>query len=251
LDLLPDRPGAPTMLQPYDEEWLREKHPGLTVAGEVLSGSIQFRAGYDAKIDQFFSIEEGATASSDALILSGAFEIRIELRADRSTSRLPALYVNEVEPAADRHFNSVDKSACLCSPFEEGEFLQPELHFRAFLEQLVIPFLYGQAYFSLYGRWPWAEYSHGATGVLEAYGKLRDQNHAEECLRLLSRDSEWPTISSALRQRPYIKGHIPCFCSSGDKLRRCHSAALKGALQLQRDLNALGIVIPQIVRKGV
>ena len=48
-DLLPDRPGAPTMLQPGDEEWLREKHPGLTVAGEILSGSIQFKAGYDAK----------------------------------------------------------------------------------------------------------------------------------------------------------------------------------------------------------
>ena len=103
------------MLQPGDEEWLREKHPGLTVAGEILSGSIQFRAGYDAKINQFFSIEEGATASTDAVILSGTLKIRIEPRADRSTSRLPALYVDGIEPAANRHFNSVDKS---CLPLQ-------------------------------------------------------------------------------------------------------------------------------------
>ena len=139
-DLLPDRPGAPTMLQPGDEEWLREKH-GLTVAGEILSGSIQFRAGYDAKINQFFLIEEGATASTDAVILSGTFKVRIEPRADRSTSRLPSLYVHGIEPAANRHFNSADKSACLCSPLEEEEFLKPELRFRVFLQQLVIPFL--------------------------------------------------------------------------------------------------------------
>ena len=94
-------------------------------------------------------------------------------------------------------------------------------------------------------------YAHGAAGVLEAYAKIRDQNHAEECLRLLSQDSKCPMIRSALRQKPYLKGHSPCFCSSGDKFRRCHSAALKGALQLQRDLNALGIVIPQTVRRGV
>ena len=239
------------MLQLGDEGWLREKHPGLTVAGETISGSIQFRAGYDAKISQFFSIEASATASTDAVILSGAFEVRIEPRVDRSTSRLPALFVEGIEPAAKRHFNPVDKSACLCSPLEEDEFLQTELQFRLFLEQLVVPFLYGQIFFSSYGRWPWEEYAHGATGVLEAYAKTQDQNQAGECLRLLSQDSQWPMIRSALLQKPYIKGHNPCFCSSGDKFRQCHSAALKGALKLQRDLNAIGIVIPQTVRRGV
>src|ERR1700727_2238404 len=46
---------------------------------------------------------------------------------------------------------------------------------RAFLEQLVIPFLYGQVFYSSKNRWPWAEYAHGATGILEAYSKTRDQ----------------------------------------------------------------------------
>jgi hypothetical protein len=238
------------MMQPGGE-WLRERYPSLTVAGEILSGRIHFKAGYDSSINQFYSIEEGALDPAGALILSGAFRIHIEPRADRSTSRLPALRVDGIDPIADRHFNGADKSACLCSPLEEDEFLQPELQFRLFLEQLVIPFLYGQIYFSLYGRWPWAEYAHGATGVLEAYAKIPDQNHAEECLRLLSKDSQWPMIRSALRQKPYMKGHGPCFCSSGDKFRRCHSAALKGALQLQRDLDAIGIVIPQTMRRGV
>jgi hypothetical protein len=127
---------------------------------------------------------------------------------------------------------------------EEEEFLRPELQFRPFLEQLVIPFLYGQVYYSSNGRWPWTEYAHGATGILEAYSRVCGQHRAEECLRLLSQDANWPRIRSALRQEPYIKGHTPCFCSKEDQIKRCHPQALVGALRLQLDLKALGIPIP-------
>jgi hypothetical protein len=247
--LLHARLGVQLVLQTVDEEWLRESYPGLAVAGEILGGRIHFRAGYDATINQFYSIDEGTPNPAGALVLSGAFRIHLSARVDRSTSRLPALRVDGIDPIPDRHFNGADKSACLCSPLEEHEFLQPEPQLRVFLKQLVIPFLYGQTFFSLYRRWPWAEYAHGATGILEAYAKVRGQNQAQECLRLLSQDSQWPAIRSALRQDPYMKGHSPCFCSSGDKVRRCHSAALKGALQLQRDLNARGIVISEAVTR--
>lgn len=213
------------------------------VVGENLGGAIQFRAGYDASINQFYLIEEGTSDPTGAVILSGKFQIRIEPRVDQSTSRLPALRVDEINPIADRHFNPADKSACLCSPLEEDWFLQPELQFRGYMEQLVIPFLYGQVYFSSHDRWPWSEYSHGATGLLEAYARAKDRNRAAECLRLISQDSNWPRIRSALLQKPYVKGHTPCFCSSGERLRRCHPVALEGALQLQTDLTALGISI--------
>jgi hypothetical protein len=50
-------------------------------------------------------------------------------------------------------------------PLEEDDFLDPEFQFRLFLERLVIPFLYGQAFYSANGRWPWIEYDNGELGT--------------------------------------------------------------------------------------
>ena len=242
--MLREHPGVPIMLQPGDDEWLREKYPGLMATGDGLGGSINFRARYDPTINQFYAIEAGSAEPTGALILSGDFQIRIEPRSDQSTSRLPALRVENIDPIADRHFGA-DKSACLCSPLEEDAFLQPEFQFRKFIEQLVVPFLYGQVYFSSHNRWPWSEYAHGAAGLLEAYANAKDSARAAECLRLISQDSNWGRIRSALLQKPYVKGHNPCFCSSGEKARHCHPTALQGALLLQRDLEGQEIAIPQ------
>jgi hypothetical protein len=232
------------MLRESDEQWLRQAHPALIAGGGAVAGLIEFRASYNPQSNRFWILGDQEVNETGALTLSGAFQIRIEERSDTSDSRLPALYVQGVDRIEDRHFNQRDKSACLCSPFEEDEFLQPELQFRAFLEQLVIPFLYGQIFYSSNGSWPWTEYAHGATGILEAYSKIRDQSQAEECLRRLEKDRSWLRIRSALKQKPHIKRHIPCFCPRGDKIKRCHPRALEGALYLQRHLRALRIPIP-------
>jgi len=229
------------MLRKGDEKWLRETYPALTQTGGVITGELRFSASYNAQTNVFRILADSAPDESGAVSLSGVFQIRIEEREDVSDSRLPALYVEGVEPVPDRHFNQRDKSACLCSPFDEDEFLEPELQFRPFLEQLVIPFLYGQVIYSSDGRWPWAEYAHGGTGILEAYSRVCDEKRAEECLRGLMKDRDWPRIQSGLRQKPYIKGHMPCFCERRDQIRRCHPRALEGALLLQRNLRRLGI----------
>jgi hypothetical protein len=232
------------MLRESNEQWLRDNHPGLIPSGHGVAGAIELAASYNEESNTFLICGDGVTDQTGAVALSGTFEIRIEERSDKSSSRLPALYVQGVDPTADRHFNQQDKSACLCIPFEEDEFFQPEFQFRTFLEQLVIPFLYGQIFYSSRGHWPWTEYAHGATGILEAYSKIRYQYRAAECLHRLARDRDWPRIQSALRQKPHIKGHTPCFCPKMDQIRRCHPDALKGVLRLQQDLSALGITIP-------
>ncbi|MGA2605959.1 MAG: hypothetical protein ABSD89_05980 [Halobacteriota archaeon] len=232
------------MLKESDEQWLHDTHPALIPAGNSITGAIEFRASYGQQSNRFSILADHAADPIDAVTLSDAFQIRIEERSDKSDSRLPALYVQGIDPTPERHFNQRDKSACLCSPFDENDFLEPEFQFRPFFEQLVIPFLYGQVFCSSKGHWPWAEYAHGATGILEAYSKVRDQNRAQQCLQKLAQDMSWPKIQSALRQKPYVKGHTPCFCLRMDQIRRCHPVALEGALRLQRDLRALGIPIP-------
>jgi hypothetical protein len=232
------------MLRESDKQWLRDIYPALTPSGNGVAGTIEFVASYNNQSNTFLILGDGITGQAGAVALSCTFEIRVEERNDKSISQLPALYVQGVDPTADRHFNQREKSACLCSPFDEAEFLQPEFQFKPFFEQLVIPFLYGQAFYSSKGHWPWTEYAHGATGILEAYLQLSDQNRAGECLQRLVQDREWPRIHLALRQKPYVKGHTPCFCSKRDQIRRCHADALKGVLRLQQDLKELGIPIP-------
>ncbi len=232
------------MLRESDKHWLRDTHPALTPTEHGVAGTIEFVASYNDQSNTFLILGDGITDQAGAVALSCTFEIRIDERNDQSLSRLPAMCVQGVDPTADRHFSQRDKSACLCSPFDEAEFLQPEFQLRPFLERLVIPFLYGQTFYSLRGHWPWTEYAHGALGILEAYLHLRDQNRARECLQRLAQDREWPRIHSALRQNPHIKGHTPCFCPKKDQIRRCHPDALKGVLLLQRDMKALRIPIP-------
>jgi hypothetical protein len=239
------------MLTESDEQWLRKNYSGLQSSNSAVTGTIAFTASYDRDTNEFFILGDEVSDRATSGVLSGSFQISITERTNKSTSQLPALYVHGIDPIPARHFGQADKSACVCSPFDEQDFLKPELQFRAFLEQLVIPFLYGQLFYSSEGCWPWPEYTHGATGILEAYSKISDTSCATECLRLLAQDMNWGRTSSALQQQPYIKGHTLCFCVKPDQIKRCHPDALAGIRRLQKDLRALGIPIYQLGEPNV
>ncbi len=233
------------MLNTGDEQWLRERYPGLVSDAKGVTGNIKFKATYNSEIGRFLILGDGIMDGVGGLALSGEFTIRIEERTSKIISSLPAVYVENVNAIPDRHFGQADKSACLCSPLEECDFLLPEFQFRVFLEHLVIPFLYGQIFYSQTQRWPWPEYAHGSAGLLEAYSHIADGAKTEECLRRLVQDKNvWPRIAAALRQKPYIKGHTPCFCPQMDQIRRCHPIALRGVQRLQDDIRALRLPIP-------
>jgi len=232
------------MLKPEDEEWLSEAFSGLVPTDTSVAGLITFKAAFDVQRDLFTILGEKASDDIPGLVLTGTLKIRIEERTVKAFSALPALYVEEIEPSTDRHFGG-DKSACLCSSLEEDEFLTPEFQFRVFLEHLVIPFLYGQIFFSSEGHWPWSEYAHYATGLLESYGKYPDPSKAAELLqKIMKYDDSWPAVRAALQRMDHIKGHTPCFCSKRDQIRRCHPNALRGIRQLQNDIRMQKIAIP-------
>jgi len=239
---------VPIMLRSEDEHWLRDKYPRLIPGGNGVAGNIAFTATYNNHADRFQILSDGTTDLTGGLALSGDFSLRIQERSHKTFSALPAVYIEGLEPSRERHIGrqdrNEDKSACLCSPFVEHEFLQPEFQFRPFLEQLVIPFLYGQVFYSLRQQWPWPEYAHGAVGLLEAYSKIAGPAKAEYCPGLLRQDNAWGRIEAAFRQKLFIKGHTPCFCPKMDHIRRCHSSAWQGIQKLQRDIRELGIRLP-------
>jgi hypothetical protein len=81
-----------------------------------------------------------------------------------------------------------------------------------FLDGPVRSHLLGHAHFEITGKWPNGARSHGPEGVFESYCEMLDLTDREqilEFLRLLGRD-----------QAP--RGHWPCPCGSGKRLRACH-----------------------------
>ncbi len=227
------------MLNDDHKAWLCQAYPRLSSASDEISGVVDFTGTYNGESGHFQVLYGDSEDEVGGLRLTGSFAVRLKPRNDTSLSKLPALYVLDVKPIDDRHFSQIDQSACLCSPFEEEEFLVGGLAFIAFFEQLIIPFLYGQEFFSRYRRWPWGEYAHGAVGLLEAYADIRDPLRAEECWNKLRHDTKaWPGISSVLEQLSEVSERIRCFCPRKDQMRRCHPRALEGLRQLRRHLNA-------------
>jgi hypothetical protein len=179
------------------------------------------------------------------LNLSCRYQIRIDEPQASTFSNLPILHVEDIESIPDRHFRR-NKAACLCSPLEERDFLKPRFEFRRFLEELVIPFLYGQSFYSIYQHWPWKEYAHDVTGLLESFSDCpnacRDEVHRLfELLALY--EHAWPRVRAVLEQHT-VKGHTSCFCPKRDHIRRCHPKALAGIRRLHRSIRDLNISVP-------
>ena len=238
------RRGLPIMLSREDRVWLAREYPELTVATHEITGLVRFTGAYDEQSGGFFILNDQSVQEQLGTVLSGAFEIRIHGRLDNKASFLPTLHVDGLRHTPDEHFNQTDFSACLCSPLEEQDFLTPEFEFRKFFNQLVVPFLYGQVFLSVYGTWPWTEYAHGATGLLEAYARNKDRRKTQQCINRLSEDSDWPKIKSVLLQESRIRGDLQCFCRGHGNISRCHPQAWQGARLLQQDLRYWPVSLP-------
>lgn len=90
-------------------------------------------------------------------------------------------------------------------------------HLTSFLSTLVDPFLAWQVYFDAFGEPPeWGERAHGRAGIIQYYANLlgiSEEDNVLGFMKLVSR-----------KNRP--KGHEPCPCNSGSKLRHCHRESI-------------------------
>jgi hypothetical protein len=232
------------MLSKEDKVWLTTEYPKLAIEDKQVSGLLEFTAAYNELTGQFFILNNAAHQEALGTVLSGTFQVYIRGRFDKEAAKLPTLHVDDLAHTPDKHFNQTDFSACLCSPLEEHDFRKPEFSFRKFVEELVVPFLYGQVFLATYGRWPWSEYAHGAAGLFEAYVRNERASNIAECVRRLSQEPDWQRIKTLLLQRPEVKGHTPCLCAKRDLIRRCHPLAWQGIRQLRSDLKLSPFSLP-------
>jgi hypothetical protein len=111
----------------------------------------------------------------------------------------------------DRHVNA-DGTLCLAVAEELWTKWAGKFDLPNFLEGPVRTFLISNSLVEVGKAWPHGERAHGSAGVCEFYQETIGIGEPEQVLQLLGYLS-----------KDRIKGHWPCPCGSGRKLRNCHS----------------------------
>lgn len=140
-----------------------------------------------------------------------AFDIRMDL-PDLYPRQEPKVFEigGRIPREADRHINP--DGDCCVTVWEHWLVTAPDPSIAGYINGPLHEYFLGQFCFEQSGKWPFGERAHGMTGLEEAYadalGIANKRQSLLYHLRLLSQD--WP------------KGHWPCPCRSGRRLRHCH-----------------------------
>jgi len=208
---------------------LRQVHGGLTEASGgghevVLSGPLPFEASADgcSPITDSFEIE---------LIIPDVYP-QVLPRVRETGGKIESTY-DHVYP---------DGTLCLAVPIEERRIFGEQPSLLGFVNRLVIPYFYGYCHWKKYGEHPFDEQDHGAEGIARHY------------LDLLYLPDEVSALAalSYLLEHGY-RGHHPCPCGSGEKVRKCHAQALRSLYEqhTEQTLNHDFIAVLDVCLKKV
>jgi len=151
-------------------------------------------------------------SASGCPTLSDKFEIAIFIPKEYP-EKLPLVWSDGCRIRKDfEHINS-DGSFCLAVPIEERSTFDRSPTLLGFIDNLVVPFLYGYAYWEKFGAMPFDERSHGAAGLLEYYLDIYSTSNKVTVLK---------GVYGLVRFG--YKPHEKCPCGSGKKVLRCHKA---------------------------
>ena len=200
---------------------LRQTHGGLTyiqkrVGGISLSGSLPFVMHPDG-------LEEIYACFMVELCIPATYPD--DLPIARETGRAIKDSYEHAYPSGE---------LCLCVPIKERLIFHEAPNLLGFVNNLVIPFLYGYRYWEKHRVHPFGEQHHGSAGIVQYYVDAFD----------LQRESEAVEIICFLSKYGY-DGHRQCPCGSGLLVKKCHGKRLREfhhhhtEQTLQHDLGAI------------
>jgi hypothetical protein len=130
---------------------------------------------------------------------------------DRPTQNLPIARETRGRIPDTQHKNP-DGSLCLGSPTRLRLAIHGAKPLLSFVENCLIPYLYGYSYFERHAAWPFGELKHGEEGIHEDFASLfgiGPDESVEEFVRL-----------AAMKKR--LANRARCPCESGRRVGRCH-----------------------------
>jgi hypothetical protein len=116
----------------------------------------------------------------------------------------------------DRHVNASDGSACVLLPDERWRLWPPGSPLLKYLTGPLHSFFLAQTMVEEGQPWPFGHWAHGAKGVFQFYREILKTSD----LRVMMTYLDYLAAKK-------IKGHWPCPCRNGQKLRDCHVGQLK------------------------
>jgi len=159
------------------------------------------------------------SATFQGVTITDAFSILITMPDDYPDSP-PAVQETGGRIPADFH-QYTDRTLCLGAPVEVYRRFKTDPRLIAFVETLVVEYLYGYAHWEKHGSLPFGELAHGCKGIREYYQDAFKTDDVQVVLALLR----------VLADGTY-RGHLRCPCGSKQILRKCHGPIL---LALQKD----------------
>lgn len=86
----------------------------------------------------------------------------------------------------------------------------------SWMYNFVEPYYFSYEYFQRYGVFPFGERAHGTEGILQTYGEIFNEPNYVKVFKLMK-----------FIQCGRYRGHLPCPCGSGTKLRLCHGQLMR------------------------
>lgn len=154
-----------------------------------------------------------------------------------------------IDDLRDLHRNPGTGTACLCVKQEEHRRFPKGANLLHFIEELVVPYLYGLSHFDEHGKWPWLDYGHGALGIAEYYADAADDLSKESIdatLDLLKQDVCWREWSRQIRKPSAMR---MCVCGSRNPISRCHKRVWAGLVKLNGDIQKLRLDLRRTLQK--
>jgi len=169
-------------------------------------------------------------SSGDDLILSGAIGFRLQGPDHEAIEdtyaveiRVPPGFPKEVPTARElegripKDYHKLEGDLlCLGAPTELRLRLATSPTLPAFVEESVIPYLFGHSYFVKHGVMPFGELAHGSGGILQYLAELFGASPVSGV--------EGFVFLASLKKRHANK--YSCPCGSGRRLGRCHNRKL-------------------------
>lgn len=167
-------------------------------------------------------------------ILQGERNIKLIVQKDFPNS-IPEFYVFDYP----EHIEHVYKNGnvCLATIGEMIYFLNENPSLTAFVDKFVNAFIYTLDWFKKYKVYPFGDRKHGYKGLFDYY--LNDLKLTKE---------QYTKMIFMIYENKY-RGHLPCICGSGKKLRDCHGKyilpIIKNASYKRAFLNEASMILTE------
>lgn len=191
---------------------LLDKYRGL--AYRPSAGDKHFTNTDDARIVGALAFSSEEEAGLPKLDASYRLKLIVPIRFPAA---LPRVYALEGCIPEDYHTNPA-KDLCLGAKVYLHSIVNRSPTLLGFVDGCLVPYLYRRRHIEVFGRPPWGELDHGASGLLQHYEHVFGTSDPDACVRLLE--------LASLRRR--VANKPPCPCGSGRRVGRCHHRRLNG-----------------------